>query len=71
MSRKIFRSQRELLKTTKKKIGLLCSICKRDAKRKEGRTVEDVGLDIPAYKKEQRIILCEDCRDRINDRYTY
>jgi hypothetical protein len=53
------------------KIKLLCSICKQDAKRKGGRTIEDVGLDIPGHKKEPRIILCENCRDRINSHYDY
>ncbi len=53
----------------KKKTKLLCVICKENAKRENGRTIEDVGLDIPAYKEEKRIILCERCRDRILDKH--
>ena len=51
---------------------LLCSICKKDARRKyNGRRLKEAGLDMAGDKREPRIILCEDCVDRINSHYDY
>jgi len=55
-----------------KKIKLPCSICKKDARRKRGRKLlKELGLKISATDTEPIIILCEDCRDRINSHYDY
>lgn len=55
-----------------KKIKLLCSTCKKDARRKrEGFILKEAGVDIIATDTEPAIVLCERCIDRINHHYDY